>query len=134
MKTLKLPKLLTDQETEKLKGTYLNMSHIKYDIVDIDCDCYTDEGILLFKFRKNAIPEELCNLAWMNYHKLAKASRGRGAASGEIDPNATYWKKRDLVDTKGFSTKYKVNGKESKMRISNQVASQPIGFMNRQNH
>ena len=128
MKTLKLPKLLTDQETEKLKGTYLNMSHIKYDIVDMDCDCYTDEGILLFKFRKNVFPEELCNLAWMNYHKLAKASRGRGAASGEIDPNATYWKKRDLVDTKGFSTKYKVNGKESKMRISNQVASQPIGY------
>lgn len=128
MKTLKLEKVLTDEETKALKGKYLNMSHIKYDIVDEDCDCYTNEGILLFKFRKNVFAEELCHLAWRNYHRLAKASRGRGASAGEIDPNAVYWKKRQLVDTKGFSTKYLVKGKESKMRVNNQVASQPIGY------
>ena len=128
MKTLELSQVLTDEEVKNLKGKYLNMSHIKYDIVDEDCDCFTKEGVLLFKFRKNAFNDELCDLAWKHYHRLAKASRGRGASAGEIDPNAVYWKKRDLVETKGFSTKYLVKGKESKMRINNQVASQPIGY------
>jgi len=128
MKTLTLPKVLTDEETKNLKGKYLNMSHINYDIVDMDCDCYTNEGTLLFKFRKNVFSQELTDIAWKNYKGLAKASRGRGASAGEIDPNATYWKKRTPVDTKGFSTKYLVKGKESKMRVNNQVASQPIGY------
>lgn len=128
MKTLNLPKILTDEEIKELKGKYVNMSHIKYDIIDTDTDCYNEEGELLFKFRKNVFSQELINIAWENYHRLAKASRGRGASAGEIDPNSVYWKKRELVDTKGFSTKYLVNGKESKMRVNNQVASQPIGY------
>ena len=128
MKTLNLAKLLTDDEVEKLKGHFINESHIKYNIVDTDTDCYTDTGELLFKFRKNVISQELCDLAWNNYKDLAKASRGRGASAGQIDPNSTYWKKRTLTKTSGFSTKYIVNGKETKMRVNNQVASQPIGY------
>mgnify|MGYP003652648355 FL=1 len=128
MKTLKLSKVLTDEEVKALKGKYLTNEDIKHDIVDMDCDCYTEEGILLFKFRKNAISQELCDLAWFNYKGMAKASRGRGASAGEIDPNAVYWKKRIPVDTKGFSTNYMVNGSVSKMKINNQVASQPIGY------
>ena len=53
MKTLKLSKVLTDDEVKSLKGLYLTEEHIKHDIVDTDCDCWTDEGVLLFKFRKN---------------------------------------------------------------------------------
>ena len=128
MKTLNLAKLLTDDEVEKLKGHFINESHIKYNIVDTDTDCYTDTGELLFKFRKNVLSQELCDLAWKNYKDLAKASRGRGASAGQIDPNSTYWKKRTLTKTSGISTKYIVNGKETKMRVNNQVASQPIGY------
>ena len=97
-------------EVKSIKGKYLTNEDIKHDIVDVDCDCYTDEGTLLFKFRKNVLTEELCSLAWDNYKGLAKASRGRGASAGEIDTNAVYWKKRTPVDTKGFSTNYMVNG------------------------
>tara|TARA_R110000782_G_scaffold245412_1_gene332165 strand:- start:473 stop:2035 length:1563 start_codon:yes stop_codon:yes gene_type:complete len=128
MKTLTLCKVLTDMEVKSIKGKYLTNEDIKHDIVDVDCDCYTDEGTLLFKFRKNVLTEELCSLAWDNYKGLAKASRGRGASAGEIDTNAVYWKKRTPVDTKGFSTNYMVNGSVSKMKINNQVASQPIGY------
>jgi len=64
MKTLNLAKLLTDDEVEKLKGHFINESHIKYNIVDTDTDCYTDTGELLFKFRKNVLSQELCDLAW----------------------------------------------------------------------
>lgn len=128
MKTLNLAKLLTDDEVEKLKGHFINESHIKYNIVDTDTDCYTEEGKLLFKFRKNVLSQELCDLAWKNYKDLAKASRGRGNSAGQIDPNSAYWKKRTLTKTSGISTKYIVNGKETKMRVNNQVASQPIGY------
>ena len=128
MKTLTLPKVISDDAVKQLKGKYLTNEDIKYDIVDVDCDCYTDEGNLLFKFRKGIISQELSTIAWDNYKGMAKASRGRGASAGEIDPDATYWKKRTPVDTKGFSTKYMVNGQESKMRINNQVASQAIGY------
>ena len=128
MKTLKLSKVLTDDEVKSLKGLYLTEEHIKHDIVDTDCDCWTDEGVLLFKFRKNVFSQELTNMAWDNYKGLAKASRGRGASAGPIDPESVYWKKRDPVETKGFSTKYMVNGSVSNMKINNQVASQPIGF------
>lgn len=128
MKTLTLAKLLTDDEVEKLKGHFINESHIKHNIIDTDTDCYTDTGELLFKFRKNVFSQELCDLAWDNYKDLAKASRGRGASAGQIDPNSTYWKKRTLTKTSGFSTKYIVDGKETKMRVNNQVASQPIGY------
>ena len=95
MKTLNLAKLLTDDEVDKLKGHFINESHIKYNIVDTDTDCYNEEGKLLFKFRKNVLSQELCDLAWKNYKDLAKASRGRGNSAGQIDPNIVnifnYW-------------------------------------------
>ena len=128
MKTIHLKKVLTNEETEELKGTYLNESHIKHDIIDMDCDCYTEEGNLLFKFRKNRFSKELCQLAWDNYKKMTAPSRGRGASAGPIDPKSQYWSKREPIDTKGFSTKYLVNGSVSKMRVNNQVFSQPIGY------
>ncbi len=67
MKTLKLAKLLTDEEVEKLKCHFINESHIKYHIVDTDTDCYTEEGKHLFKFRKTVLVQELCDLACKNY-------------------------------------------------------------------
>jgi len=128
MKTLHLNKILSDEEVEKLKGHFINESHITHDIVDMDTDCYTDEGQLLFKFRKHVFSQEHCDLAWEHYRTLAKPSRGRGQAAGQVDPNSSYWKSKELTKTSGISTKYIVKGKESKMRVNNQVASQPIGY------
>ena len=97
-----------------------------------NCDIYylDDNGkeVLLAKLRKNVIPEKLIELGWDNYKDLAKASRGRWSSAGPIDPKSPYWKKRDLVDTVKWKTSYFVNGKKSKMKVNNQVASTPIGF------
>ena len=85
---------LTDTECDNFKGTYLGND--SYDtLIDEDCD-YICEGKIVFKFRKNKFKEDLLKTAWDNCSKMAKASRGRGAAAGPIDPESVYWKKRDI--------------------------------------
>jgi len=124
--------LLSDAECDRLKGTYLGDNSYET-IIDEDTDYYCS-GVLVFKFRKNAVPEDLLSLGWDKCKFMAKASRGRGAAAGPIDPEAVYWKKRDIYWTKKWSARYMVKDrktgemKQSKMRVNNEVASNPIGF------
>ena len=61
-------------------------------------------------------------------------AKGRGAAAGPVDPESVYWKKRDIYWTKKWSAKYLVKDKktgemkQSKMKVNNEVASNPIGY------
>ena len=174
-KKLVVKKLFSDEEIEQRKGTWIEESDIKYPIVNSNTDVYRldDNGneILLLKFRKNCIDDKLIKIGWDSYKNLAKASRGRGASAGPVDPESDYWKKRNLVKTSKWSTSYltpkgnqlkeeydklsfeelqskanelncklsdnkdelileiikKQNG-ISKMKVNNQVASNPIGF------
>ena len=124
--------LLSDAECDRLKGTYLGDNSYET-IIDEDTDYYVS-GVLVFKFRKNAFPEDLLSLAWDKCKFMAKSSRGRGAAAGPIDPEAVYWKKRDIYWTNKWSARYMVKDrktgemKQSKMRVNNEVASNPVGF------
>ncbi len=168
---------MSDEEIASKEGTWFDESDIKLPIINSDADVYRldDDGNehLLLKFRKRVISEKLIQLGWDSYKDLAKASRGRGASAGPINPDSDYWKKRTLVKTKKWSTSYynpkgreldkelsvmnyesliqyahknkiKIN-KElsydelklllitkqngiSKMKVNNQVASNPIGF------
>ncbi len=128
VKELHLYSVLTDEETEKLRGTYLDNSHINT-LIDEDTDVYDKEGgSLLLKFRKKRFNQTLCELGFSGFKDLAKASRGRGASAGPIDPNSVYWKKRKLVKVNKWSANYEVKGKVSKMKVNNEVASNPIGF------
>ena len=127
VQTIHADKIISDEDIIKMKGDYVNHSHIKHPIIDTDTDVYYGDQLLL-KFRKGVFNPLLCQLAWVNYKSLAKASRGRGASAGQIDPDSVYWKKRTPVKIKGYATSYMVKGKESKMRVNNQVASQPIGY------
>ena len=174
-KKLVVKKLFSDEEIAQKRGTWIEESDIKYPIVNSNTDVYRldDNGneILLLKFRKNCINDKLIKIGWDSYKNLAKASRGRGASAGPVDPNSDYWKKRNLVKTSKWSTSYlnpkgnqlkedydklsfeelqskanelncklsdnkdelileiikKQNG-ISKMKVNNQVASNPIGF------
>jgi len=123
--TLKLDPILTDNELDKLKGTFIDNSFIKHTI-DYDCDIFDNNDKLIVSFRKNKLL--LSELALQHYKHFAKASRGRGASAGPIDPNSNYWKKRELINTSKYSTGYLVNGKPSKMKVNNQVFSNPIGY------
>ena len=174
-KKLVVKKLCSDEEIAQRRGTWIEESDIKYPIVNSNTDVYRldDNGneILLLKFRKNCINDKLIKIGWDSYKNLAKASRGRGASAGPVDPNSDYWKKRNLVKTSKWSTSYlnpkgnqlkeeydKLNMNQlqekanefncklsnnkddlileiikkqngiSKMKVNNQVASNPIGF------
>ena len=122
----------SDVECKPRKGQYVDDTD--YDILlTSDCDVYdsTTKKVVL-KFRKKALNET--ELAWKHTSHLAKASRGRGAAAGPIDPESVYWKKRDIYFQQKWSAKYMVkdrkNGsmKESQMKVNNEVASNPIGY------
>lgn len=126
MKTIYLDELCNDKELDTLKGEYLDSQWVNT-IIDEDCDIYNKKGEFILSFRKKAIKNT--KIGWENYKHFAAAGRGRGASAGPIDPNSTYWKKRKLHNTKGYSTSYlKPDGTPSKMRVNNQVYSTPIGY------
>ena len=137
VKRLFVQKILTDDEVSNVEGTWIDKSHIKLPLVKEDTDVYyNDNGIykLLLKFRKNVISDDLIDIGWQSYKDLAKPSRGRGASAGPINSSGLYWSKRDLVDTKKWSTGYMIKGKKSKMKVNNQVASNPVGFYESSNN
>ena len=130
-------KLINDNDIKKLKGNWIDDTFIKYPIINTDTDVYyieNEKKKLLLKFRKNIISEELCKLGWESYKHLAKPSRGRGASAGPIDSDSTYWKSRQVYNTKKWSTSYVTKkGKISKMKVNNQVLSTPIGYFESSN-
>ena len=133
IKKLIVEKVLSDNEMKELNGCFIDESYMKYPVIQSNIDIYRldDNGNkkLLLKFRKNALTDNEIKLGWNAYKDLAKPSRGRGASAGPIDPNNTYWKKRKLVKTNKYSTSYLLeDGSTSKMRVNNQVFSNPIGF------
>tara|TARA_Y100000996_G_scaffold414454_1_gene405365 strand:- start:4499 stop:5653 length:1155 start_codon:yes stop_codon:yes gene_type:complete len=176
-KKLVINKVLTDEETSKLEGKWIDNSHMKLPVINYNVDVYykDDDGSekLLLKFRRNSIKPSLLRNGWSSYKDLAKPSRGRGASAGPIDTESIYWKKRNIINTSKWSTGYlnpvgnklkedleklsieeikgklqelnitysddsskedlmilyiKSEGGISKMKVNNQVASNPIGF------
>jgi len=130
-------KILTDAEAKGLEGTWINESHIKYPIIEEDTDAYyieDGEEKLLLKFRKKVITDNEIRIGWNAYKDLAKPSRGRGASAGPINVDGQYWSKRKVVNNKKWMTNYITpKGEVSKMKVNNQVASNPIGFFDADN-
>ena len=82
----------------------------------------------IIKAVNNGVLDKTFIIAWENYKNAATPSRGRGASAGPINVNNTYWKKRIPIKTSKWSTGYIVNGKLSKMKVNNQVASNVLGY------
>ena len=129
MTTLHLPKLCLDSELKSLKGTYLDDGWILH-AIDYDCDVFDSKtGKKVLSFRKRALKGSEQQLK--NFVKLSRPSRGRGPSAGPIDPTSVYWSKKTLVNTRVSSTGYlKEDGTPSKMNVSNNVFSTPIGYFN----
>lgn len=125
---------VSDDECKSRKGHYV--SEDDFDILlTADADVYDAETKKpILKFRKNVFEREIINTAWKYTRHLAKASRGRGASAGLIDPEAIYWKKREIYWRDKWSAKYMVKDKktgemkQSNMKVNNEVASNPIGY------
>ena len=123
---------LSNAECDKLKGLYMGDDSYET-IIDEDCDYYC-QGVPIFKFRKKPFHPKTLIRAWDNCKYMAKASRGRGASAGPIDPESVYWKKREIYKMNKWRASYMVKDKktgemkQSKMQVNNEVASQPIGY------
>lgn len=124
--------ILTDEEFgEKYEGTWFDEKDVDQ-IIKEDADVYAiqDDGTekLLGKFRKKVIPKETVQLGWDAFRLLAIPSRNRGASAGPIDLKGKYWSKRKPAETNKWATRYMQDGKLSKMRVNNVVASGVLGY------
>ena len=110
IKKLLVSKIISDKDIASKEGTWFTEEDLVHPIINKNIDVYylNDEGqeILLLKYRKNQISDELCELGWNSYKTLAKPSRGRGASAGPIHQEGQYFGKRSLVHTKKWSTGY----------------------------
>lgn len=101
---------MTDQEAEKLKGSFLSENSITRLITD-DADGYDMNGNLLFRFRKNRIPFDLLQSGYLAFRDSIEKTEGRGMAAGKPF-------KRERKD-----------GTISNTTVSNFVDSGNVGFM-----
>ncbi len=137
VKVVELRAVASDAEFAKNEGKFFEVTP-EVTVFNEDVDVYaiqTDEDVaagaprrkLLAKFRKNVFKPEQVQVGWDAFRLLAIPSRNRGAAAGPIDLKGVYWSRRKPVETTGWSTRYMQNGKVSKMRVNNVVASGVIG-------
>ena len=132
---LNLTPQYTDEELDEMKGIYIDDSY--YDtLITEDCDCYREDGSILFKFRKGISDANECEVAFLAFKNLAKPSHSRGASAGPIDPNSTYWKKRPIIKLNkpgGWTAEhYTPKGNKSTVKITNEIIEQ-VGLKHRSN-
>lgn len=136
VKQVVLEPKMTDDQMKAREGTYFSEKEVDT-IYNEDVDIYAkvpespeypDGKKLIARLRKNVIPHDIVKLAWKNFYNSASASRNRGAAAGPIDLKSKYWQKRKPTAIQGWSTRYKHNGKVSKMRVNNNVFSSVLGY------
>lgn len=114
IKTYRLKRILSDEQGEALKGSFLDESYIKHPIIDQDCDGYDlATGEMLFKFRKNALDIETLKKGIDNFEYSIELTEGRGITSGSSH-------KRIRKD-----------GSVSKITVGNKVLSGNVGFMDK---
>jgi hypothetical protein len=128
-----LHKIISDKDVKAREGSFFDESDFTM-IVDRDVDVWTDEGRLLFKFRKSVVKynrDELPLKAVKKY--LAKSSSNRGIASGKL--NSIKFKNGDkLLSPDRFKSRIlHSDGSISKQYIANTTHSMIAGFFDAPN-
>lgn len=131
--TLTLEKVMTDAEIESKTGEFFDRSHYKI-IINSDTDVYylhNGRKKLLCSFRKNVIPQDVCESAYdalVNHAK--KWNSNRGAAAGKLDMEKMPGYVERLTQADKYRAYYysKIDGKFHKDHISNLTQSNIIGF------
>lgn len=133
IKKLIVKPILTDAEVSSKEGYFINNKDYKT-VIDYDCDVYTrnnnDEIKLLFKFRKNVIPEIECINAYNALEKASKIMRNnRGAGAGLLNSQKLPKYVKEIVKRDKYRIYYiGKDGKPAKTHLSNYVASNIIGY------
>lgn len=121
----------TDEEFSKNEGTWFEEDAVDT-IVREDADVYGVEPDgkehLIGKFRKGVLSKDQVQHGWDGFRLLAIPSRNRAAAAGPIDLKGKYWSKRKPTEVTKWSARYIQDGKVSKMRVNNVVASGVLGY------
>lgn len=132
MKELLFDKVITDEVIQNMEGHFLDECDFKFHIED-DCDGYTrlDNGSckLLFKFRRRAVPDKLCDLAVEHLEAPAKKKNyNRGASAGVLEKEKMPKNITEIVQTEKFRAKVKFNKEFSKYQIGNMSQSNIVGY------
>ena len=110
MKKVIFKRVMTHKESSELKKSFVSEKH--YDtLITESCDGYSEEGELLFKFRKKALPLEVLKKGYDSFKGSIELTEGRGAASGSSH-------KRIRKD-----------GSVSNITVGNKVRSGNVGYM-----
>ena len=137
--TINLKPILSNEEIKKHEGHYFNEDYYtKHNkIVTSNTDVYGIEPDgtrkLLFKFRKNVIPEQICINAYHALEKHAKhKNSNRGAAAGKLSLKKLPKHVGQVIKTDSYRVFYKTkDGKVSRDNVGNIAQSNIAGFYDR---
>lgn len=130
VKKIVVKPIASDADFAKHEGTWFEEDAVDI-VVREDADVYAEEDgkqRLLAKFRKGVLSKDDVQKGWDGFRLLAIPSRNRAAAAGPIDLKGKYWSKRKPTEISKWSARYIQNGKVSKMRVNNVVASGVLGY------
>jgi len=141
VKVIIAKRLFSEEHMKSKEGEYFDKKHYNT-IVDYDCDCYyydeNNNEKILFKFRKNVLPEKLCKVALDNLKEAAKKTHdNRGASAGVIDlkkmPSYANQENQLVGKSKFRVLAYisKLTGKLVKNSLGNISRSNIIGFFDK---
>jgi hypothetical protein len=139
IKTINLNPILNDEDIKKKEGHYFNEDYYtKHNkIVNTSTDVYgiQPDGShkLLFKFRKNVIPENICSNAYYALEKHAKRKNSnRGAAAGKLSLKKLPKHVGQVMKEDKFRVFYKTkDGKVSRDNVGNIAQSNIAGYYDR---
>lgn len=139
IKVITLKPILSKEEIDKKEGEYFTEDYYtKHNaIVKNNTDVYgiNEDGTkkLLFKFRKNVIPDKICIDAYNALESHAKKNNSnRGAAAGKLKLNKLPNHVGKITKTDSFRVFYKTkSGKTSRDNISNISQSNIAGYYDR---
>lgn len=110
IQNITLKRQLTENQAEQLKGQFLDETSFDQ-LITYDCDGYDANGLLVFKFRKQAIPHEVVKSGYESFKDSITLTDGRGMAAG------------------GNAPRIRKDGSISKIMIASKVFSGNAGYM-----
>jgi hypothetical protein len=125
-------KTISDETMQNMEGRFLDECDFAHHVLE-DSDGFMVEGDgtqrLLFKFRRGAVPEELCALAVRHLEAPAKIKNfNRGASAGLLEKDKMPKNVSEIVQTEKFRAKVKFNKEFSKYQIGNVAQSNIVGY------
>ncbi|RJQ26107.1 hypothetical protein C4577_04195 [Candidatus Parcubacteria bacterium] len=84
---LKEENCLSDEETEKFKGTFLPEGSWNILCDSEDTKVYKPDGTVLLIYLKKVLPADICKKAWPSLREAWSQSQNRGMAAGILPPD-----------------------------------------------